>query len=245
MPSTYLCARQYHFPIYVWIRKLVSQDLKPTIEIIESIEDKNLLSEREIHHIALLRSKNARLLNVTAGGEGQLGRVVPPEIRARLRALNLGKSKPHSLETKMKISQANKNRPGRIWTQEQKDIAALKRKNRIRKPHSEYTREKIRQKRLGSKQSQDSIDKMLLTRSQNNWTPSMKNEESKKKNVATKIKNGITKRIIDQNNTIYPSIAEAARQTAISAGGIVYSLKSGKEVRGYLFKHLKLNGELR
>ncbi len=86
-----------------WIRKLLSNNLKPILKIIEVIDD-DKWEDREIYWIELFRSKGFRLTNITSGGRGEFS----PLARKNLKEKILGK--PKSEETKRKLSEINKGK---------------------------------------------------------------------------------------------------------------------------------------
>ena len=92
-----------------WILQLAAKDLVPVQEVIEIVEG-DRWAEREIYWIALHRFEGCDLLNMTDGGEGVPGRVASQETCEKMRLAMTGKT--HSDETKKKISDARKGRPG-------------------------------------------------------------------------------------------------------------------------------------
>lgn len=69
-----------------WIRQLTAEGIQPDILEIEECTIDNL-NEREIFHIARLRSEGVNLLNMTRGGTGgptMTGRKFTPEHRQRI-----------------------------------------------------------------------------------------------------------------------------------------------------------------
>ena len=109
-----------------WIRKLVSMGLVPEIDVIEDLgfsEDKDdanrKLNEAEIRCISKFRDDGKKLLNVTDGGDGLLGRKHTDEeirkiteARRKRRSGMLGKK--HSEEAKEKIRIAHLRRANRV-----------------------------------------------------------------------------------------------------------------------------------
>src|SRR5438105_11913465 len=56
-----------------WIRQLKALGLQYGIVVIQSLDDKEMLSQAEIFWIAYFRQLGCPLTNLTAGGEGMLG----------------------------------------------------------------------------------------------------------------------------------------------------------------------------
>jgi group I intron endonuclease len=95
----------WHYPIYRWIRKYGKDRIEMTI--LETVP-LHQIDEAEIRWIALYRSKEVRLLNVTDGGncpsrgvklsaetrrklsESGKGKIISPEAREKIRQARLG-----------------------------------------------------------------------------------------------------------------------------------------------------------
>ena len=77
-----------HLPSAKWMRKLRRSGLKPTVETLEVVNHDGDWEERERYWITFFRESGSRLLNLTDGGEGILGRVVPAEVRRRISIAN-------------------------------------------------------------------------------------------------------------------------------------------------------------
>ena len=100
-----------------WIKYLISQGLKPILEVIEEIElsgdksaDLKLLGEAEIFWIASFVAIGVELKNGNDGGKGECaGRPLSEEHKAKLLMANLGRSV--SKETRSKLSAANLEGP--------------------------------------------------------------------------------------------------------------------------------------
>lgn len=70
-----------------WIREVMSEDLTPIIEEIETLPW-NVSQEAEMYWIAQFQAWGFRLVNLTKGGEGTLGRVGSELQRQRMREVN-------------------------------------------------------------------------------------------------------------------------------------------------------------
>lgn len=62
-----------NYYVYRWIRKLLKQNVKPEIVVLEECEPENL-NFWEVWHIAYWKGLGCRLTNATLGGEGVVGR---------------------------------------------------------------------------------------------------------------------------------------------------------------------------
>lgn len=244
--SSYEGQSSYHFPVYVWIRKLLRLDLQPEIVILKSVEKREELNQAERDLIAQYR-KLGRLFNCTDGGDGQVSRSVSEETREKLRQINLGKKQSQkTIDKRMQtfkergvLEALSERMKKRKETPEQIEQRAAKMRGVKRGPRPESVKEKLRQARLGKKQSPEAIEKMMETRKERGWTPPMLSEETRKKNLESRIKSTKTniRSIRDQFNTVYSTMAEASRITGVSVGGIVYSLKQQRVIKGYMFTY--------
>ena len=66
-----------------WINKLLKENLTPKIELVDSTDDPNLIKQMEIFYIKKYKDGGALLTNATLGGDGQLGRIVTDEQKAK------------------------------------------------------------------------------------------------------------------------------------------------------------------
>ena len=139
----YNALNDVHLPLYNWWRKLIRNevgDLSPlTLGEGDSVE--------EIMWIADLKSKGARLLNLTAGGDGFRGKH-SEESRHKMSGSGKGKQvgsrhpmfgKKHSEETRRKMSE---NRKGRILSEETRQkmsLAKIGNTNGFQKGHTKNT----------------------------------------------------------------------------------------------------------
>lgn len=85
-----------------WIRSLLAKGLRPSIQILEEVDD-STWETAEVRLIAKLKSHGYRLTNGDSGGRG--GKRATPEVRARLAKLRQGKQ--HSVATKQKLSESH------------------------------------------------------------------------------------------------------------------------------------------
>ncbi len=101
-----------------WIKKLITEGLKPTINLLENIETRKIAVFREIQLIFEYRLLGYNLVNGTDGGEGGTGyKFTEQQIKDKIARQTGRKLPPCSEERKLKISQANK---GRLMTEEQR-----------------------------------------------------------------------------------------------------------------------------
>lgn len=85
-----------------WIRSLTKKGLEPKIDLLDIGE----WSEDEIYWIAQFKSWGFRLVNLTDGGDGTIGRVCTPKTKKLLSKIMTGKKA--SEETKKKLSLAHR-----------------------------------------------------------------------------------------------------------------------------------------
>ena len=147
-----------------WIRSVLSKDQKPILEILDEVPVE-YWQQWEVAWIEFFREQGCRLVNTAKGGESGpglfgrqhpgFGKPRPNEVRAKLRAANIGKKL--SEEIKRKISLGGR---GQKRTEEtrRKISAALKGRkyNRVISPE---TRDKLRTF-LGKKHSPESREKI-------------------------------------------------------------------------------------
>lgn len=111
-------------------------------EVIDQFEykdNKQFLNEREIFWVEFYDSYNNGL-NLTMGGDNNIGKIISEETREKLRKSSTNKK--HTEETKEKIRIANKGRKLSVDIKEKIQIA------NIGKVLSDVTKEKIRQSQL-------------------------------------------------------------------------------------------------
>lgn len=132
-----------------WINSLKKQGLLPIIELLEICQSKKMLNEREKYYIKHFKNIGYKLTNTTDGGGGSLG-------------LTPMKGKKHSLETRLKMSIAQK---GKVFSEESRqkiretltgrhdcaETRLKKSKSRIGLKHSEETKRKMSKSLLGNK----------------------------------------------------------------------------------------------
>jgi group I intron endonuclease len=95
------------FPIHNAIRKYGRDNFQ--IEVIETVDDVEVLKEREIYWIKFYDSYNRKIgYNLTFGGDGTFGRFHSEETKDKIRQKHLGRKS--SLETRNKQSISHKNR---------------------------------------------------------------------------------------------------------------------------------------
>lgn len=149
-----------------WLKSLCAAGLEYIVVVFETEPPDLTAAER--FWIAYGRASGWPLTNLTDGGEGRPGYVMPDGTRmklsllhkgipksdahkARLRAVNLGvKRGPHSAETKAKIGAGNRGKTVSLETR-------LKLRS---KRHSDATKESLRQQAVGRKASPETRRKL-------------------------------------------------------------------------------------
>jgi hypothetical protein len=112
----------------MWLRQLKEQGMRPTcVSITQCTVD--VVDQRERELIALFKELGADLTNHTVGGEGG----------------DTWSGRRHSQETRRKMSEI---KVGKVFSQETRDRMSQSAKLRIRHPHSEETRAKMREARI-------------------------------------------------------------------------------------------------
>ena len=134
------CKARRH--VTCWIQSLKQHGLRPKIELVLLVENKNEANNVESLLINFYRSTGYELTNSAQGGKGKAHRH-SEETKARISASKMGHP-PYMLgfkmstETKAKMSAAQK---GRTFTEETKARMSIAQKKR--KPISNETREKM------------------------------------------------------------------------------------------------------
>jgi group I intron endonuclease len=98
--------------LYNWIRKLLNKNKAPKII---TIQNNAIFNESEKYWIQQYRNLDFNLLNLTDGGEGNLGWKPPIETRHKMSRKLIGNkrmfNKKHSAETKKKMSLSHMGKP--------------------------------------------------------------------------------------------------------------------------------------
>lgn len=121
-----------------WIKSLIWKNQKPRLVILEMTTKENW-QEREQYWIAHLRKLNYKLTNSTDGGEGMLN--ATEDLRRRLslahmgNTARLGKSFPHSEQSRKKIGDALRGKP--------KSYEHIRKLSGENSPHSKLTWEQV------------------------------------------------------------------------------------------------------
>lgn len=85
----YLSKKKVKRPLYLWINKLLENNINPEIMIIEETDSERWI-EREIFWISEYK-KNKKLLNLSDGGESNLNYKPSDETKKKISKSNLGK----------------------------------------------------------------------------------------------------------------------------------------------------------
>jgi len=190
-----------------WIRKLQKLGLKYKIGILETFEHSDQLPAAEIKWISCYRGMGAGLTNLTDGGDGLLNpseevrakiseaaKNISPETRDKMREAAIGNQRnlgnPHTLETRKKLSEANKgeNHPmygktawnkGKKLSPEHRAKISEAGKGKIISPEA---RRKISEAQLGSKSC--NYGKKLSQKTRRKMSESQKKRWAKRKAAA-------------------------------------------------------------
>lgn len=99
--------KRYNFHNANWLKVLLSNNLKPSISLLEEVIEDNWI-ERERYWIKYYRELGCNLNNNTDGGEGHLGYKKSEELKERISQWSRGKQ--ISQKQKEQISKANKGK---------------------------------------------------------------------------------------------------------------------------------------
>lgn len=146
-----------------WILSLLNKNVKPEILVIEELYNvkQNEIDEAEIWHIKRFKDLGIKLINSTSGGKTAINL---PEVLTSIsntlkRKYASGeiichqKGKPHTEESKKKMSLAKKGKPAHPNT-----VAASKlRRGKPGKPHTEETKQLLSKSKQGSNHPQSKL----------------------------------------------------------------------------------------
>lgn len=90
LPGHYNGEKRKHYPLYKWMRKMISLGLVPRIDVLEYCATEAELPELETILVALHKEAGARLLNCTEGGDGTFGFKFTDESKAKMSAARTG-----------------------------------------------------------------------------------------------------------------------------------------------------------
>lgn len=116
-----------------WILQLVDADMRPKINLLETVPEGGDWAERERHWI----SQHTNLTNVSDGGDGPSGYVMSEDHKNKLRG------QIRSAETRRLLSEARKNHVGWHHSAETKKKIGDAQRGKQRPPMSDETRKKI------------------------------------------------------------------------------------------------------
>ncbi len=145
--------------VYNWIRSLASAPGALEVERCGSPEE---LAAAEVEWIAEARRLGVRLTNATDGGEGCVGRTVPPVTRQKISSAQVGKL--ISVETRKKISASLIGTSRHLGHRHSAETRALLVEQRTGRKQRPETVSKRRQKNTGQKRTPEQKLRMRLAR---------------------------------------------------------------------------------
>jgi hypothetical protein len=107
------------YPVVIWIRQLLTLDMKPTIHLLEVTDLENWAS-RERYWIAYGYKRKWKLLNATNGGDSANGVIQSPETIAKFSTRSRGENNP-----KAKLTEADVYAIREEYAQGQTSTAAI------------------------------------------------------------------------------------------------------------------------
>ena len=129
-----------------WMRKLLTEGLRPCIEQLAVAMDRAQLNKLEMAYIKTALIAGHRLVNTTAGGEGCLRGPLSAEMKARLSAAQKGKKRgPHSAEQRARMSKAALGKPKGPMSDDHKAKLSAATKGRSK---SAETRERMKKAQI-------------------------------------------------------------------------------------------------
>ena len=135
-----------------WLNTLLQENLVPTTLILEEVHCLDDLDTVECFWIALGRTLEWPLTNLTSGGGGTRGHVVSEETRAKISVANTGRAVSAEARANMSAAQT-----GRVLSLETRLKISARKTGEVRSPE---TREKMRQANLGKTLSSATIEKI-------------------------------------------------------------------------------------
>lgn len=214
--------------------------LNHSLELIEVLDDKELLDEREIYWIEHYQSffKNLLGMNLTQGGKGVKGKQL-------------------SEKQKLLLIEANKNR---VWTEEQRQALSLRTKNKTWKmkegyispskgiPRTEEVKQKIREANLGRKMSEEAKLKMSKNKKGriSNRKGVILTEETKQKISSSKLLlnlKGSEKQRLASSKIVEFDIKNKKTFEGVCRSKTIYQYDlNGTYITSWSSKELELNG---
>jgi group I intron endonuclease len=142
-------------PLYLWIHSLVATGYFPSVFILEYVDSKENLDQRERHWIAELKNQGIRLLNVQTGGKNLGGYKLSAEHREKIRLSLIGNKRlvmTDEMRKKISLSRIGNTRP-------------------VRGPISDETRKKMSLSKKGKKLSEKVRSNMSAAMKKRGITP--------------------------------------------------------------------------
>lgn len=182
-----------------WIRSLQELGLVPQLEILEQVEDRSTLKDREIAWIAYAREQGWKLTNLTDGGDGTLN----PSEHHRQAVAEANRKRKFTDEMKARIGEASKGRRHSAETIARCKEAARK----PRGPLSDEHKAKLSIFRKGKKDSPETIAKRVQTLLERGHST-----KGRKQSAEQRAKTSIATKNAMQNPDIQEKLSEAAKR---------------------------------
>jgi group I intron endonuclease len=140
------CVSHKKYPVALAVKKYGKENI--VLTVLATVDSWELLCLAEIEAIEKINTKAPNGYNLTNGGDGIIGLAVTEERKEKMRIAMTGKKA--SIESRIKMSIAQKNRPPRTDITREK-LREVSKNNRI----SRETREKMRLSTIGVKHTKE------------------------------------------------------------------------------------------
>jgi GIY-YIG catalytic domain-containing protein len=178
-----------------WFLELESLNLRPTLQIIETVNDDDSWTARERYWISYYRSMYNDLTNVSDGGPGAYGVKRSDETRAKMSAAQIGKTGKHSPEGIAALREKGGAASRKFWvnaTPEQREevrLAGMRGWANI-SPEERTRRAVERNKRAWDKEGERERRGKLISEAIMRRSPESRRESARAGGLATAAKQG-------------------------------------------------------